>query len=150
MATGKLLPTRTAVTLSGAFDSVTNGNYAISPAIDVSAIDPVDLVIELAITPGVTSGDEAVYVFAKVSFDGGVTYTSGPESGSTTTSEPDLYYIDYLPLSPDNTLQRKAFNVRQALGFIPPHFKIVIKNSTGTTLSTGNTLHYITYLADIA
>jgi hypothetical protein len=89
-------------------------------------------------------------VFAKVSFDGGTTYTSGPpDSPYTSTSEADLYYIDYLPLSPDSTLQRKAFNVRQALEFIPTHLKIVIKNSTGATLGTGNTLHYITYLSDI-
>jgi hypothetical protein len=149
MATGKLLPTRSSNALTAEFDGILNGYYAVSPAIDISTTDPVDLVIDLAITPGTVSGDKAVYVYAKVAMDG-TTYSTGPEGSNVTTDESNLMYVGYLPLNTNSTLQRGSYNLRQAIGFIPPAFKIVIKNSTGANLGTGNTLHYTTYLADIA
>ncbi len=151
MATGKLLSTRSANVLGTEFDSLASTNYAVSPVIDLSSINPVDVAIELAITPGATSGEEGVYVFAKVSMDG-TNYTTGPESGAyaSTNDEPDLVYVGFLSLKTDSTLQRGIFNIRQASGFIPKYFKIVIRNSTGAALGTSHTLNYITWVTDVA
>lgn len=149
MATGKLLPTTTD-TSTTAFNSLASATYAATAAIDISSIDPVDLTIQVALTPGTVSSDKGAYVFVKTSFDG-TNYSTGPESGTTTTDEAALNPIGFLPLTTNSTLQRKAFNVRHALGYIPPYFKVVIKNASGAALaSSGHKVEYTTYLVDIA
>jgi hypothetical protein len=136
--------TRTNLTTS-AMNSLANATYVSCGVIDVSAIDPDDVVVEVEATPGTVSSDKGVYVFAKVSFDG-TNYSSGPESGTATTDEPNLYFLGFLPCNTNSTLQRRAFSVLQALGYVPPYTKIITKNATGAALaSSGHAVNYTTY-----
>jgi hypothetical protein len=136
--------TRTNLT-SSAMNSLASATYVSCGTIDVSAIDPDDVVVEVEATPGTVSSDKGVYVFAKVSFDN-TNFSSGPESSTSTTDEPNLYYLGFLPCNTNSTLQRRAFSLLQALGFVPPYTKIITKNATGAALaSSGHAVNYTTY-----
>lgn len=136
--------TRTNLTTT-ALNSLASATYVSAGVIDVSAIDPIDLVVEVEVTPGTVSSDKGVYVFAQVSFDN-TNFSTGPVSGTTTTDEPDLYMIGFVPCNTNAVLHRKAFSVMSSLGYVPPYTRIVIKNATGATLAaSGHAVNYVTY-----
>lgn len=133
--------TKTALTTS-ALNSLASATYVSAGTIDLTAADPLDVLVEVAATPGTVSGNRQVVVFAKVSLDGS-TWTSGPETGTTATDEPNLKFIGTVPCNTNSTQQTNTLSVVSALGFIPPHLEIVIKNDTGAALaSSGHSVHY--------
>lgn len=133
--------TKTALTTS-ALDSLASATYVSAGAIDLTAADPLDVLVEVAATPGTVSGNKQVVVFAKVSLDGS-TWTSGPETGTTATDEPNLKFIGTVPCNTNSTQQVNTLSVVSALGFIPPHLEIVVKNDTGAALAaSGHSVHY--------
>lgn len=133
--------TKTALTTS-ALDSLASATYVSAGTIDLTAADPLDVLVEVAATPGTVSGNKQVVVFAKVSLDG-LTWTSGPETGSTATDEPNLKFIGTVPCNTNSTQQINTLSVVSALGFIPPHLEIVVKNDTGAALAaSGHSVHY--------
>ena len=69
---------KTALTTS-ALNSLASATYVSAGTIDLTAADPLDVLVEVAATPGTVSGNKQVVVFAKVSLDGS-TWTSGPET----------------------------------------------------------------------
>lgn len=133
--------TKTALTTS-ALDSLASATYVSAGTIDLTAADPLDVLVEVAATPGTVSGNRQVVVFAKVSLDGS-TWTSGPETGTTATDEPNLKFIGTVPCNTNSTQQVNTLSVVSALGFIPPHLEIVVKNDTGAALAaSGHSVHY--------
>jgi hypothetical protein len=146
MTTTHTLPpgTRTNLTTS-ALNSLASATYVSCGTIDVSSVDPVDVVVEVEATPGTVSADKGVYVFAKVSFDNS-NFSTGPETGTTTTNEPNLYPLGFLPCNTNSTWQLGAYSLRTELGFVPPYTKIIVKNATGAALaSSGHAVNYTTY-----
>lgn len=127
-----------------------NGSYVTSSAVDLSATDPLDVVIEVECTPGTVSGNKQAKVFVLASLDGGTTYGTG---GTGSTDEPVLLPLGILPLPSNSTLQRKQFSMRDRLGFVPAHHKLVIMNDSGaafsTTASTSKARYY-TYTGNSA
>lgn len=138
--------TRTALTTS-ALNSLASATYVSAGTIDVSASNPVDMVVEVEATPGTVSGNKQLLVFAKVSFDN-TNFSSGPETGTTVTDEPNLLLIGVLPLNTNATLQRRAFSVTAVLGYVPPYCRIVCRNDSGAALAaSGHAVYYTTYSA---
>lgn len=130
--------------LTVSLNSLGSATYVAATAVDISSVDPIDLMIEVVATPGTVSSDKGLYVFLRVSFDG-TNYSSGPTSGTTTTDEPNLYQIGFLPLNSNSTLQRGEFSVKKVLGFVPPWFQVVFKNASGASLAgSGNSASYAT------
>lgn len=150
MATGTLpAGTRTTLTTT-ALNSLASATYVSAGTIDVSAVDPVDAVIEVEATPGTVSGNKQLVVFIKESFNN-TNFSTGPESGTTTTDEPNLKYIGALPLNTNSTQQSRAFSVRAALGYVPPYFKVIVKNDSGAALAaSGHGVYHTSYTANIA
>ncbi len=135
---------RTSLTTT-ALNSLASATYVSAGTIDASAIDPIDTVIEVEATPGTVSGNKQLAVFLKASFDN-TNFGTGPESGTTTTDEPNLKLIGTLPLNTSSTLQRGAFSVAAALGYVPPYFKVIVKNDSGAALaSSGHAVNYTHY-----
>ncbi len=133
--------TRTALTTT-VLNSLASATYVSAGVIDVSASDPIDYIVEVTATPGTVSSNKLLSVFAKVSMDN-TNFTTGPESGTTTTDEPNLYFLGTVPLNTNGTAQTKAFSIAQALGFVPPYCKIVVKNETGAALAaSGHGVYY--------
>lgn len=136
--------TRTALTTT-ALDALTAGAYVSAGVVNASAIDPLDVVVEVAATPGTVAGNKQLLVFARVSFDGS-TFSTGPTSGSVTTDEANLRFLGALPLASNATLQRGAFSVMSALGFVPPWLEVVLKNDSGAALAgSGHAVHFTAY-----
>lgn len=132
---------KTALTTS-ALNSLASATYVSAGTIDLTAADPLDVLVEVAATPGTVAGNKQVVVFAKVSLDGS-TWTTGPETGTTTTDEPNLKFLGTVPCNTNGTQQVNTLSVISALGYVPPHLEIVVKNDTGAALAaSGHSVHY--------
>ncbi|MBK8858847.1 MAG: hypothetical protein IPN11_14535 [Opitutaceae bacterium] len=140
---------KTSITIS--LDSLASATYVAGTAVDVSSIDPLDIIVEMAVvqTATASSGNKRTQVFIQTSLDG-TNYSTGPTSGTTTTDEPDLYKIGDVPCNVASTTHRKAFSVLAAIGWVPPYFKLICHNDLGTALSTGCTAHYTTVTGNSA
>jgi hypothetical protein len=137
---------RTAFTIT--LTSLASATYGASSAVDLhnivgSATAPAEFVVEVEITPGTVSGNKQAKIFAQVSMDG-TNYSTGPTSGTTTTDEPDLFPIGILPLNTNSTLQRKAFPLVAALGFVPYAVKLVVLNDSGAAFAGSGCAAYYT------
>lgn len=150
MATGTLQVSSVTNVTTIALNSLASATYVVAGTIDVSAIDPIDVLLEVAITPGTPTNNKQAVIFAQLSLDN-TNFTTGPSSGSTSTDEPNLKLIGVLPLASTSVQQRGIFSVVEALGFIPPYIKIIIKNDTSATLAaSGHSVDYATVTASIA
>ena len=143
MATIKqVVGTRTALTTS-ALNSLASVTYVSAGTITHNTNQPLDVLVEVTATPGTVAGNKQLVVFAKISLDG-TNFTSGPESGTTTTDEPDLFFVGTVPLNTNSTAQTKTFSLAAALGGVLPYAsKIIIKNDSGAALAaSGNSVYY--------
>lgn len=110
------------------------GAYAVSGAIDLGAVIPLDVTFEVeADANGATSGLKQCFLFAKFSFDG-ASYGTGPESGSDATNEDDLHRLGPLPMN-DTTVHRKFFLLQGQP--VARYLKLVLKNECGVALTSG-------------
>ncbi len=138
------LGTFTSIAFTGsALSTLANVTYVTSTsAVDLGATTPLDCILELAVTPGTVSGNKQVLLFMQVSMDGS-NYSTGPTSGTTTTDEPDLYYVGSVPCLTNSTAQKKSFSLlKSEFGACPRYFKPVVKNDSGAALTAG-TLNYV-------
>jgi hypothetical protein len=112
--------------------------YVASTAIDLGAKQPLDVFIEVVADPnGTPTGNMQLLVFAKGSLDNSV-WSTGPESGTATTNEPDLFFVGSLPCN-DTTEHVKQFSLAAAFGnALPRYVKIVCRNDMGVALTSGN------------
>lgn len=151
MATVKqVVGTRTALTTS-ALNSLASGTYVSAGSLTHNTNQPLDVLVEVTATPGTVSGNKQLVVFAKVSLDG-TNFTSGPESGTTTADEPDLFFVGTVPLNTNSTAQTKTFSLAAALGGVLPYAsKIIVKNDSGAALAaSGNSVYYSEISATVA
>lgn len=147
-----VIGTRAAFTIT--LNSLANVTYSAATALDLHAFfgspnrAPLDIILELELTPGTVSGNKQAKLFAQISMDG-TNYSTGPTIGTTTTDEGDLYLIGILPLNTNSTLQRKAWSVLDRIGFIPYSIKPVVFNDSGASLAgSGNALSYTSIVGD--
>lgn len=150
-AFGSLFGSRTAFTIT--LDSLANVTYVAATTVDLSALvgsatAPLDIIIELELTPGTVSGNKQGLLFCQVSMDG-TNFSTGPSSGTTVTDQPVLEFLGVLPLLTNSTLQRKAFSVKSKLGYIPKHIKPIVFNDSGAAIAgSGNGLNYTIIYGD--
>lgn len=128
--------TRTALTCTG-LATLASATYVVSNAYVCDTNKPIDVAVEvsLASTNTVASKKQAC-VFIKLSLDNSV-FTSGPESSTTTTDEPDLVLLGIVPMKSSTTTHTQIFSVLAALGFVPYAFKLVIKNEINVAMTSG-------------
>lgn len=142
----QIVGARTSLTISG-FNGLANAGYATSDAFNATTANPLDVIVEVNTTPGATTGNQQVVVFAVASLNG-TDYQTGPVAAD----EAVLNYVGSVPVVTDSAPQRKMFSVAAAFGgVLPPYFKIVVKNDCGNTLdATGNTLFTSTVIGNVA
>ena len=134
--TTQVVGTRTALTSTG-FSTLASATYLATSAYDCSVNAPQDVVVEVeAATTNSASGNKRVCVFLQASLDG-TNYQTGPTSGTTTTDEPDLTWLGYIPMNTNSATHRKAFSIKNAIGFVPKKFYVVLKNDLGVALTSG-------------
>ncbi len=126
-----------------AADSLGNGTYVSAGTINHTTNDPLDVILQVKVTPGTVSGNKQVVVFAKGSLDG-TDFESGPESGTTTTDEPNLTFVGTVPCNTNSTAQIGTFSLAAAFaGALPQQTKIILKNDSGAALAASG--HYVKY-----
>lgn len=133
------LGTRTPLAFSGSsLSTLASATYVQnSTAYNCSANNPQDVIVEVDVgTTNTPASLKQVSVFIRESLDGS-NYRSGPTSGSTATREGELVLLGVVPLTTASTTPIGMFSVRQALGYIPYDFFIVVKNETGVALTSG-------------
>lgn len=135
---------RTALTVSG-LSTLASGSYATSAVKDNTGNQPLDLLIELSITPGAISGNQQAVLFAQASLD-----NTNFQTGANSSDESDMTMIGVLPLRSNTTAQAKPFSVAGAYGgVLPPYIRFVIKNDSGSAFSAG-ALNYSEISATVA
>lgn len=129
--------TRTALT-AGGLATLAASTYTASDAYDCSTNDPLEVLVEVALaTTNTPTGNKKADVFVQASLDG-TNFTSGPTSGTTTTDEPDLHYLGWIPMNTASTTHRRIFAISPLFGgVLPAAFKIVVKNDLGVALTSG-------------
>lgn len=134
--------TRTVLTTT-AMDSLASGAYVSCGTITFATNDPTGAKLEIKATPGTVSGNRQLVVFAKQSLDG-TNFESGPSSGTTTTDEPNLTLIGYVPLKSNATAQTKILDLVAAFaGELPYAAEIIVKNDSGAALAaSGHWAYY--------
>ena len=136
---------RTSLTTT-AMDSLANSTYVVAGTITHATNDPLDVLLEVKVTPGTVSGNKQVVVFAQKSLDG-TNFETGPTSGSTATDEPVLTQIGVVPCNTNSTAQTKVFSLAAAYGGTLPHSsKIVVKNDSGASLAASG--HHV-YFSEV-
>lgn len=133
----KVVGTRTSLTVTG-LSTLASATYVASDAINHTTNDPLDVLVEVAVaTTNTPAGNKQVVVFAQRSLDG-TNYTSGPTSGTTTTDEPDLFLLGYVPMNTASTTHLRIFSLAAAFGgTLPKYSKIILKNDLGVALTSG-------------
>lgn len=126
-----------------ALDSLGSATYVVAGILNNTTNNPLDVLVDVGVTPGNVSSNKQVLVFAKASLNG-TNYSSGPESGTTATDQPNLILLGSIPCNTNTTFQRDVFSVASAFsGVLPPYVKIIIKNETGAALAaSGHSVYY--------
>lgn len=151
MATVKqVVGTRTALTTS-ALNSLASATFVSAGTITHNTNQPIDVMIEVTATPGTVSGNKQLLVYAKASLDG-TNQTTGPETGTTVTDEPNLYFVGALPLNTSSTTQTRVFALAAAYGGVLPYAsEIVLRNDSGAALNaSGGSVYYSEISATVA
>lgn len=151
MATVKqVVGTRTELTTS-ALNSLASATFVSAGTITHNTNQPIDVLVEVTATPGTVSGNKQLLVYAKASLDGS-NQTTGPETGTAVTDEPNLYYVGTLPLNTNSTTQTKVFPLAAAYGGLLPYAsEIVLRNDSGAALNaSGGSVYYSEISATVA
>ena len=151
MATVKqVVGTRTSLTTS-ALNSLASATVISAGTITQNTNQPIDVLIEVTATPGTVSGNKQLLVYAKASLDG-TNQTTGPETGTTVTDEPNLYFVGALPLNTNSTTQTRIFSLAAAYGGVLPYAsEIVLRNDSGAALNaSGGSVYYSEISATVA
>lgn len=113
-----------------------NAQYAASAPKDNSTTQPLDVLVELSVTPGSVSGNKQAVLFALACLDGlGANY----QTGTNATDEAVMTLIGALPLPSSGVKQTKIFSVAASYGgSLPPFLKFVVKNDSGATFTAGS------------
>jgi hypothetical protein len=129
--------TRTSLTVSG-LSTLDSATYCVSNTYTANTNKPLDVAVEVEVaTTNTPASNKLVAVFLKESLDG-TNFRSGPETGTTTTDEPNLLLLGIIPMNTSSVTQRGTFSVVEALGYVPHTFKIVVKNELGVALTSGS------------
>lgn len=151
MATATMIVgARTSLTTS-ALDSLASATYVEVGTLNHTTNDPIDVLLEVKVTPGTVSSNKQVVVFLQKSLDG-TNFESGPTSGTTTTDEPNLTFVGTVPCNTNSTAQTRVFSLAAACGgVLPAHSKIIVKNETGAALAaSGHSVYYSEVTADVS
>jgi hypothetical protein len=134
---------RTALSFVTAIGSLASANYSVTTtALNHDTAKEPDVLVELRVRVGSTpTGNKQAVLFAKGSLDG-TNWTTGPESGSTTTDEPDLFFVGAVPINTAAADHTRIFSLAAAFGGrLPKQTKLIVKNDAGVAFTSGD-LHY--------
>lgn len=129
--------TRTSLTVTG-LSTLASATYVASNTYTANTNKPLDVIIEVqAATTNTPAGNKGLKVFIQESLDG-TNFRSGPTSGTSTTDEPNLRFLGFIPMNSASVTQVGFFSVSTTIGFCPHSFKVVLQNDLGVALTSGS------------
>lgn len=133
----------TSLTVSG-LNSLASGSKATSNEINVTTNDPLDVLIELTLDPGTTTGNKQAVVFVVSTLDG--------TNYSDSTNNDNMRLLGVVSLPDTNVVRSAGMSVAAAFGgTLPPRFKVVVLNDSGASFnSSGNSAQYVEVAAEVA
>lgn len=94
-----------------------------------------DVLIELLLDPGTAASPFAINVYISTSID--------ETNFSETTNVENMVFLGSIYAPSTTALRARAFSVAQAMGTVPPEWKLVVQNQSGAALnSSGNSAQY--------
>lgn len=134
MATVKqVVGAKVAVAASG-LSTLASAAYVTSSTVNNTTNQPVDLLVELTVTPGTVSANKQALLFGLASLDG-----TNFQTGANANDELGMTFLGSLPLNSNATSQTKPFSVAAAYGgVLPPYNRFVVKNESGAAFSTAS------------
>ncbi len=135
-----------------ALNSLASATFVSAGTITHNTNQPIDVMVEVTATPGTVSGNKQLLVYARAYLDSNNIPTTGPVSGTTTTDEPNLYFVGALPLNTSSTTQTRIFSLAAAYGGVLPYAsEIVLRNDSGAALNaSGGSVYYSEISATVA
>lgn len=146
-ASKSVVQTRTSLTTT-ALNTLASGGFTLCGTLTHATNDPLDVLLEVQVVVGTTSGNKQAVVYAKGSLDG-TNFESGIESGTATTTEGNLTYVGAVPC-PEAGTHNGIFSLADAFGSLPYASKVIVKNDSGAALTSGGWVHYSEVWGDIA
>lgn len=133
MATVKQVSgTRTALTFT-ALPTLASAAYGTSSTKDNTANQPLDLLVELSITPGTVAGNKQALLYCLASLD-----NTNFQTGANTNDSGDMTFVGALPLVSATTKQTKQFSIAGTYGgVLPPYLQFVVLNDSGASFTAG-------------
>lgn len=146
-ASKSVVQTRTSLTTT-ALNTLASGGFTLCGTLTYATNDPLDVLLEVQVVAGTTSGNKQAVVYAKGSLDG-TNFESGIESGTATTTEGNLTFIGTVPC-PEAGTHNGIFSMANAFGVLPHSSKIVVKNDSGAAFTSGGWVQSAEVWGDIA
>lgn len=127
-----------ASTLATALASLSSGSTATGAAFNVTTNKPLDVLFEITIDPGTTTGNKQAIVYAISSLDG----TNYSDSTNISTN---AAHVGTINLPDTNIVRSRAMSIAAAFGgTLPNYFKVLVYNDSGAAFnSTGNAAQYV-------
>jgi hypothetical protein len=144
-----IVGTRTALTTT-ALNSLASATYVNCGTLTFNTNSPLDVILEISATPGTTTGNKQLLVFAQGSIDG-TNWETGPISGTSATDEPNLTFVGSVPLNTNATLQLGVFSLAMVFGgSLPRAARIIVRNDSGAALAaSGHAVYYSEVTGDV-
>lgn len=151
MATVKPSYPATGTALTCTIASLTNNSQRQSTAVDNTSNLYEDVTVQLVTktASSATSATGVVNVYVLTSSDGGTTYgenAGASDAAITLTAPPNAFLLFSLnTVANSTTYKSDAYSIKQALGFMPDHWVLVVENKSGATLDATGGNHSLKY-----
>jgi len=146
MATVKLNHATAASYTISSLNSLASGSVAVGNAFDVSGATnpPLDVLFEVLIDPGTTTGNKQAILYVVTSLDG--------TNFSDTTNRENMIFLGTVTLPDTNVVRSRSFSVAAACGgTLPDQFKVAVYNDSGASFNTtGNSAQIQEVTASVA
>jgi hypothetical protein len=119
--------------------SLASGAYVTGNTLNHATNDPLDVLIDVQVLGGSTTGNQQCVIFAVGSIDGTNFGKTPSDSGLSSADEAEMHFVGSLPMVADSATHRKIFSLAAAYGgVLPAASKLVFKNDSGATFSTAS------------
>ena len=126
----------TATSISITLDSLGSGSIAVAgTAIDNTSNLFEDVLVDVLLDPGSTAAPFAINVYITTSVDG--------TNYSDETNVENMVFLGSYYAPSTTAFRGRAFSIAQAMGVMPPKWKLVVQNNSGAALAgSGNSAQY--------
>lgn len=140
------------ITATGLASLANNAAYELAP-VDNTANFYLDALVFFSIKSpaSATSASGWLNLWLTYTADGGTTYTGGAAGAAgsiTLVQPPNLIRLGTMAMTTNGRVEKHAFPIWAALGFMPAKWGVIVENLSGGTLDTTGSNHNIWYQGD--